>query len=196
MKTKTVLNILASAAIASFAAPSFGGVHAACEASKPTAASYTWNFKQEANNLIQTVEDDAQAAREQAATLQSFSDNQTLGWQEHAFYLSQLRDEVNDMGAKLCRLETIRSAVSPWQQTVIDKVEAELHLMAAHTQKAIDFGNNNRERLWAPSYQAHVDNIYEEARALTNTLDNAIHYAHAQKQYHHLRQDLGVHAAS
>ena len=197
MKTPSPFAVgIAGLAMAVFAIPLAAGTHASCEAGKPTAASYTWNFQQEANTLMQDVRDDAAQAQEQAATLQSFADNQTLGWQEHGFYLSQIRDEVNDMGAKLCRLETIRSAVAPWQQTAIDKTEAELKLMAMHAQKAIQFGNNNREELFAPSYQAHVDSLYQEARALTHTLGDVIQYTKIQNHYHNMRKDLGVPAGS
>ena len=68
--------------------------------------------------------------------------------------------------------------------------------MAMHTQQAIQFGNTNQSQLWAPNYVANLDNLYKGARALTRTLDDAINYAHVQKQYRNLKQDLGAHSGS
>jgi hypothetical protein len=53
------------------------------------------------------------------------------------------------MGAKLCRLETIRMAVAPWQQAEIDRIATRGGLMADNTEDAIHFLNAHQNGLEA-----------------------------------------------
>ena len=99
------------------AAPSWGanGVHA-CVAGQPTAASYTWNFQREANNIFSDVRADADQAAYHADVLQSFArieDLEELSWQSNSEPLMDLKAEINDMSARLCRLESIRRVLDP-----------------------------------------------------------------------------------
>src|ERR1700745_857139 len=86
-----------------------------CVTGRPTAASYTWNFRQEANNIFEDIQSDVSQVRYHAEQLQSFEFHPDLSWQSHADQLSQVKSGVNDMGDRLCRLETIRRVVAPWQ---------------------------------------------------------------------------------
>ena len=58
-------------------------------------------------------------------------------WDAHADELEYLKSEINDIGAKLCRLQTIRRVVAPWQQNVIDQIATDTQLMADNAQDAI-----------------------------------------------------------
>ena len=54
--------------------------------------------------------------------LQSFARDPHMTWDAHADELEYLKSEINDIGAKLCRLQTIRRVVAPWQQNEIDQI--------------------------------------------------------------------------
>ena len=100
-----------SVAMAVSALPAAAAPVHECVSPKPTAASYTWDFKSEANTIFKDVQSDAQQAMDHADNLQSFAGDNGLSWEAHAYQLEYLKNDINDIGAKLCRLETIRPTV-------------------------------------------------------------------------------------
>lgn len=167
-----------------------------CVAGKPTAASYTWNFQKEADNIFGAIQSDAVNAQYHAEKLQSFAWDTNLSWQSHPNQLWQLKTEINDMGGRLCRLETIRRVVAPWQQRTMDRIATTVRSMAANAQNAIVFLNHNQKMLWSPTCRDYSDNLYLEANSLTQSVAHAVEYAKAGAQYQQLRNDIGVKASS
>ena len=163
-----------------------------CACEKPTAASYTWDFHREANTLFEDVQTDAQQIEDHAAELQSFSDEPELSWHDHAIQLNQLKGEVNDMGQKLCRLETIRRVVAPWQQKTIDRIASNVPLMADNTEDAILYLNAHQHDLTNPTYWRYADNLYSEGSNLTQSGGEAVQYAKVLGEYHELRGEIGI----
>src|SRR5664279_5146998 len=191
MKLRTLFfSSIISIATAAFAAPATTAAVHECVPGKPTAASYTWNFKGEANTIFQEVRADAQQALNHADRLQSYADSENLSWQIHAGQLNPLKEEVNDMGRKLCRLEVIRRVTAPWQQAEIDRIAKTVRLMADNTEDAILYGRAHQKTLWTPAYQKYADSLYGEAQTLTHSVDNAVAYAKATKEYRELRQEM------
>ncbi len=184
------------AAPASAVAPVSGVVVHECVTGKPTAASYKWDFKGEANGAFQAIQDDARQALDHADRLRSFEYSPNLDWRAYAGQLDMLKQEVNDMGRKICRLQVIRRATEPWQQAEIDRIETTVRLLADDTADAILFGNNHRQALWLPQFQKYADNVYNQAEALTHSVDKAVAYASASKDYQELRQEMGARTAS
>jgi hypothetical protein len=163
-----------------------------CACGKPTAASYTWDFHREADTLFQGIQFDAQQVSNHAANLQSFADDPNISWQAHATELTQLKSEVNNMGKKICRLETIRRVVAPWQQETIDRIASTLPLMADNTEGAIAYVNAHQHDLLNPTYWRYADNLYSEGTELTQLAGNAVDYAKVLGEYHKLRNEVGV----
>jgi hypothetical protein len=167
-----------------------------CIAGKPTAASYTWNFQKEADNIFGAIQSDAVKAQYHAEKLKSFAWDMNLSWQGHADQLWQLKTEINDMGGRVCRLETIRRVVAPWQQRTIDRIASTVRLMAVNAQNAIVFLNHNQQMLWSPTYRHYSDHLCLEASSLTQSVAHAVEYARVGAQYQQLRSDIGVKASS
>ena len=163
-----------------------------CPSDSPTAESYTWNFPGEATSIFRGVEADAHEALKNADELESFTETPQISWQGHALELADLRTEVNDMGAKLCRLESIRRVVAPWQQKTIDDIASSLRLMADNTEDAIQFLNSHHQDLWSPTYRKYLTNLFDEAHHLTKSTQTAVHYESARDKYRNLRNELGV----
>jgi len=156
----------AATAVAAASAP-------ACMAGQPTAASYTWDFKAEASTILTDIRSDARQAVDHADMLRSFARNPDLSWQTSAYELDQVSAFINDMGAKLCRLEAIRRVVNPQQRKMIDLISAEGRLMAYHAQAAYDFCTHSQE-LWRAPYRDDVTNLYNEAEALAHSVGNGL----------------------
>jgi len=148
-----------------------------CVAAKPTPASYTWNFQKETDGIFSDIQSAAAQARYHADKLQSFTWGEEVSWEGHASQLSQLKADIDDMGGRLCRLETIRRVAAPWQQRIIDRIATTVRLMADNAQDAIVFENNNHDYLWSPTYRKYTENLYQEATNLTHAMDHAVEYA-------------------
>ena len=164
-------------------------VHA-CASGTPTAASYKWDFKGEANAIFEDVQSEAKQALYDADKLRSFTNTSDVSWEMHAIQLTDLKDEINDIGSKLCRLESIRRVVDPWQQRVIDDIVAATRLMADNAQDAIVFGNTHRQELWLPTYQSYLKNLSNESESLTRSVGKAVEFAGVSKEYQDLRSNL------
>ena len=190
-----LVSSLVSVATALAAPVSTAKVHQ-CVPGNPTAASYTWDFKGEANTIFQQIQADAQQALDHADELQSLGDNQQLSWDTHVEQLDALKQKVNDMSERLCRLEMIRRVTAPWQRAEIDRIANTVRLMVDNTQDAITFGAAHQNALWVPTYQRYADNLYNESLALTRSVDNAVAYARTAKEYRSLRQELGMRPSS
>ncbi len=181
-----------SAALALCAVPASAATAShQCVAAEPTAASYTWDFKGEANTIFKDIQSDAQDALYHADMLQSFARDNQMTWDAHADELEYLKAEINDIGAKLCRLQTIRRVVAPWQQNEIDQIVTDTQLMADNAQDAIVFGNTHRNELWLAAYQNNLNNLEDEATALSHSVGHAVQFAGVSKEYRELRQDVG-----
>ena len=63
--------------------------------------------------------------------------------------------------------------------------------MADNAQDAIVFGNTHRNELWLAAYQKNVNNLEDEAIALTHSVGNAVQFAGVSKEYRELRHDVG-----
>jgi len=181
----------ASAALALSASAATAAETRACAAGTPTAASNTWDFKGEANGIFKDIQSDAQAALDHADILQSYADDSELSWQAHADELLPIKEEINDIGARLCRLETIRRVLAPWQQHAVDQIAETARLMADNAQDAILFLNAHHNVLWLPTYQKYVNNLTTEGQSLAHSVGSAVEFASVSKEYRDLRHEMG-----
>jgi len=72
-----------------------------CVPGSPTAASYTWDFKAEANSIFQVLETLARQTRNDADQLQTSNRRHGVSWEIQADQLDSIKQEINDMGEKL-----------------------------------------------------------------------------------------------
>jgi len=191
-----LLRAFISSMMAFVPAASAAAVGAKCITGKPTAASYTWNFQKEADQIFEDIQADAAQAQYHADKLQSFGLDEELSWESHALELSQIRSAINDMGERLCRLETIRRVVAPWQQKTIDRIAVTVRLMADNAEDAIVFGNNNQRALWRPAFQKYTNNLVQEANSLNHSAETAVEYAKTHTQDQQMKRAIETKSSS
>jgi hypothetical protein len=141
-----------------------------CIAGQATPESYKWNFKHEAAQLLDQVGREAVDARQHADKLQAAAEDTDLDWRYDAMQLNTIRDDINNMGNMLCRLETIRRVASPQEQRAIDSAHTILATMAANADAAIVHLNQNQIDYWQPMYRTYAMNLYTDARKLCNNI--------------------------
>jgi hypothetical protein len=160
------ISSLVSTAIAVAAVPATAPPTHACAVGKPTAASYTWDFKGEANVIFQDVEADARQVMNQADRLQSFEMDPNISRESQAILLDNMKQEINDIEAKVCRLGTIRRVLAPWQRKVVDEIASTAPLMVDNETDAIELCNHNPQELKFPIFWRYSKNLYATNRGL------------------------------
>ena len=194
--TKSWILSFVSAGLVVLSVPAMGAVAAkCCVPGKPTAASYTWNFKGEANAIFKNVQNDAVLARSHADQLQAENRFDQIDWQVQEVQLQALKHDIDQMGAGLCRLEVIHTALAPWQQREVRRIANVLPLMADNTTDAINFMNAHQDELWLPAYQRYSQNLYAESSRLAHSSREAVAYAHVSRKYRHLQRELAPSAS-
>ena len=164
----------------------------ACVAGKVTPASYTWNFKNEANDTFHAIQDDLARASYDADRFQQVSQNYNVSWATEGDPLNALRAEVNDIGQSLCRLESIQRVLAPWQKAAVDRIRGTATLLADTTQSAIVYGNSHPLQLWVPSFRNQSYALISQIHALRHTVADAVAYPRVDKEYLGLRKTMGA----
>jgi hypothetical protein len=149
-----------------------------CAAAPATAKSYTWNFSDEASNLLKNMRFEARQVAYQAAELNSVSTNSDTGFYgAEAQGLTQIKADIDHMGKQLCRLEEIRRVTAPWEQQTIDRVAPLVQYLADNTNDAFSYVNAvaqsdsvNQGEFWRPSYRTTVDRLYSEAETVARRI--------------------------
>jgi hypothetical protein len=103
--------------------------------------------------------------------------------------LNLIRDAVNDMSKKWCRLANIHSALA--QQTV-DCIAVEVPLIVDAIDEAINFGDASPHTLWNPTYQKCVAGVSQESESLNRSLENAVLYSSVLHRYREPRNSPGL----
>ena len=161
----------------------------------PAALSNTGNFQNEADTLLQDLQNRASQVQQHAATLRSFARSDEVTWQAHANQLRQVKAEINDMGQKLCRLTSMRRDLAPWQRQAVNRIAPNIRLAADNAEDAINYLNAHQQSLWEPAYRTYVRNLDREATQVSTTVNHFQQYARARHEYRVVAKDLGMRAA-
>ena len=167
-----------------------------CPVGTPSAASYTWNFKAEATSIFKEVASDAEVARNNADLIDSYERNPLISRELHAERLDDMKNAINDIEDKVCRLETIRRMLAPWQQRVVDQVAQTGRLMVDNAQDAIRLCKDHPSEIEFPVYWHYTRNLFTESTELGKSANDAVKFASVSQEYRSLGHELGVRSAS
>jgi hypothetical protein len=121
-------------------------------------------------NLAFTAND----AADQASELDAAAYSSSVTWEVHAQRLQALKDDVNEMGRILTRLDDRRASLSAPDRDSLDRAGTILKDMATNSQAAIQFLNADQQNFWQSSYRKNVSNLSNESTQLASSLDHAI----------------------
>jgi hypothetical protein len=116
----------------------------------------------------------ANDAADQASELDAAAYSSSVSWEVHAQRLQALKDDVNEMGRILTRLDDRRASLSAPDRDSLDHAGTILKDMATNSQAAIQFLNADQQNFWQSSYRKNVSNLSNESTQLASSLDHAI----------------------
>jgi hypothetical protein len=127
-----------------------------------------------------------------ADTLGTFARNPRLSWQSHAFYLDRVKGHINAIGERTAELQQIRYAVLPWQEQAITEVTSHAAQVAASTQAAIVYLNENQGRRFVPEYRDHLTTIADSSEDMKQAVDRFLAYEKTQQKLQDLQNELDL----
>ena len=151
----------------------------------------------EAFEVLKDFRAQAYQAAEHASELQSIVRSPNYGsWEDHAYELEALKNDINKMGQILSQLEKIRDSAAPSERAAIDRAAPLLKLMADNTRAAVQFLNKHQGNFWLPAYGKDIDNLANESRQLSSSMGQFIQFAKVHSKEKHLEKTLGLEAGS
>jgi chromosome segregation ATPase len=132
----------------------------------------------------------ADDAADQASELQANLLTSNSSWEVHAQKLQALKDDVNEMGRLLARLEEVRGTLGAEDREVLDRAAVVLKEMAANTTAAVQYLNVDQQNFWIPSYRKSVNNLVNESSQLSSSLNRVIALDKTRAREKHLEKSL------
>ncbi len=143
-----------------------------------------------ASMLLAEIKKEAAELTRHADTLRTFAGTPQYSWQSHTFYLNKVKGHINAVGERTAELQQIRYAVLPWQEQAITEVTSHAAQVAASTQAAIIYLNENQGRHFVPEYRDHLTAIADSSDDMKQTVDKFLDYEQTQQKFQRLQNEL------
>ena len=114
-----------------------------------------------------------------ADDLLALARNHRTNWESHAYYLNNLRHDINQMGRMLSELEQAKPQGAEAQQMAIERARPHLVALAAETTEALDLLRAGSRNLSQPEYKETVADLSRQADILHQTVCTIIDYHNA-----------------
>lgn len=152
--------------------------------------AYNWGYAEEASELLQEIRGLSTQLTDDTDYLEQSARRNQLNWRSHAVRLDEIRTDINAMGEHLQRLQEIHSMIAPWQQKAVDRIVPKAVALAEHTEAAIAYLNDNKNRMWTPSYGDPVSAMAEQAEAIRYNVNMFLDYGNASDRLMGLEDQL------
>ncbi|MEI9814674.1 MAG: hypothetical protein WDO18_19445 [Acidobacteriota bacterium] len=147
--------------------------------------------------LLRTVEVLAANAASNADQAEWGSKLEGLSKNAQADYLTQIRDDINDMASRLRTLEGEQDSLAPWEREAIVEAAPLLNDAAANTEQAIQSLKDHPTALpQNTAYANFTDKIQRDCKKTANLIGDYLKLNRAMDKEHQLRQDLDSKAHS
>jgi hypothetical protein len=143
-----------------------------------------------ASRLLSEIQDQAVGLTRNAGELQALARHPQYSWQSHAVYLEAVKGHINAVRDRTAELERISANALPWQQQAIAQVTSHAAQVAASTEAAIRYLNDNHNRLFAAEYRDQVATIANSSENMKKTVDRFLDYQQAQQKFERLQAQL------
>lgn len=146
------------------------------EARAENTPTYNWAYAEEASRLLEEIHGLSARLIENSDFLGQQSRLNQLEWTSHALQLNQIRDHVNAMGENLQQLQEIHSMIAPWQQKAVERIVPDAVALAAHTEGAIEYLNEEQGKMWAPPYTDRLNSMTDHADEIKSSVSLFLDY--------------------
>jgi len=142
------------------------------------------------SKLLSQARAEAYQIQLDAGTLESFTREPNISWQNHAEFINLMKANINEEGKTVAKLVDARSTASPWQVTAIDRIVPLLKELAANTTNAIAFINKNPAKLFSDEYKDYLEANADVSTELSDLITHYVHYGNTKNRFENLSRKL------
>lgn len=143
-----------------------------------------------ASRLLSEIQAETTGLAQNAGQLEALARHPQYSWESHATYLEAVKGHINAVGDRTAELQRISANTLPWQQQAIAQVTSHAARVAAHTEAAIRYLNDNHTQLFVPEYKNHVATIVDGSQSMKQSVDRFLDYERAQEKFQRLQTQL------
>jgi len=144
----------------------------------------------EVSQLLSEMKVEAHQLELDAMEMETFSRSR-LTEGSHAVKLNLIGDHINKAGELLGQLHDARESGSAWQQKAIDEIYPLLKELAANTETAMKFFNENKSHVHvSPSYKEYLKENRGMATELAALITDYVDYGFHKSQFERLGEKL------
>jgi len=161
----------------------FAGTFTVRAAEKPDSEAVTQLLSQ-ARNMAFQLKDDAD-------TMQTFT-GMKVSWATHRDAMAQIKEHVNALAKEVNQLKAMREEASPWQRTVIDRIDPFMDELGGYSEAVLESLNKHPERLGTPEYNEYLNANADYASDLASMIADFVDYGRTKDRLENLTYKLEV----
>ena len=159
-------------------------------------ASFTTNAadnpdSEQVSKLLSETRTMAYQLKDDAEAMESYTRTKAA-WETHAAAITQIKQHVNALAQQVDKLKTARNGASPWQKTVIDRIDPYMDEMAGYTEAVIEHLNKHPERLGTPEYKDYLEANADYSGDLATMIGELVDYGRAKERVQSLTEKLEI----
>jgi len=128
--------------------------------------------------------------KEDAVTMESFNFN-NVSWETQTAAINTIKEHINVLGKQVGKLKAVKAEASPWQKTVIDRINPYLDEMVGYTTAEIEHIAGAREHNFA-EYKDYLEANADYATDLAAMIGDFVSYGNAKNRVERLSTKLEV----
>lgn len=178
-----IRKLIAWYGIALLVAGGFAGVLTTRAAEKPDSEAVS-KLLSEARNMAFQLKDDAD-------TMQTFT-GMKVSWATHRDAMDQIKEHVNAFAKEVDKLKAMRDEASPWQRTVIDRIDPFMDELGGYSEAVVESLNKHPERLGTPEYKEYLNANADFASDMAAMIADFVDYGRTKDRLTNLSYKLEV----
>ena len=124
--------------------------------------------------ILQQIQANALDIQQHAARIKSnLRVPESIHWKTHSFELSRIQERTNDIAELLGKFKQMESSALPRQKKAFNRIVTEAAPLSNAVEKAINYLDQNRGKVWGSEYEEWANDIYDRADQITQTVNLA-----------------------
>lgn len=145
----------------------------------------------EVSDLLSQARTQAVQLKGDASDMESFTHSPNLSWDTRAHEIMTIRDDVNEMGKTVAKLNNAQAEASPWQKTAIGRINPILQELADNVGATINHLDAERgQYLNTPEHQEYLKTNAELAAKMSTLVSDFVDYGQTREKFQTLSRKL------
>jgi hypothetical protein len=149
---------------------------------------------EQVSKLLSEAKTMAFQLKEDAGTMESYT-RSNVTWESHAITITQIKEHVNALGRQVAKLKDAKNSASPWQKTVIDRINPFMDELGGYTEAVIEHLNKKPKLLTTAEYKDYLEANADYAGDLAAMIGDFVDYGKTKQRLERLAGKLEVPSA-